>query len=171
MSNDMTHRRGARTWFARPVQVAALCFVAASGAAAQSTKARPHCVPVGGSVITNFVSADTTLGPVTGDLGGSVSAKVLGIEPGPDGTTVLTVQHSWVTEAGDTVLMDKAEATAVQVSPGLFAIVHYPVVISGGTGRFDGATGRIETIGEVDTNTGRTALRYQGTVCFKAPAR
>lgn len=118
MSNHMTYRQDARAAFARPVQVLALCLITATGAAAQSTKARPHCTPVGGSLITNLVATDTTLGTATGDLRGAVSARLLGIEPGPNGTTVFTVQHLWVTEAGDTVLMDEAELTAVRLPRG-----------------------------------------------------
>jgi hypothetical protein len=121
--------------------------------------------------MTNFLEADRTFGTATGDLAGAIGVKVLAVEPGPDGTTVLRVQHSLVTETGDTIYTDPAEATAAQVAPGLFAIVRYPVSITGGTGRFAGAHGTLENIGEVDLNTGRFVGRYQGTVCYKAPAR
>jgi hypothetical protein len=121
--------------------------------------------------MTNFVEPDRTFGTVTGDLQGAIGVKLLGVEAGPDGTTVLRVQHFWVTEAGDTVNVDVAEATASQISPGLFAVLRYPFSITGGTGRFAGAHGPLQAIGEVDLNTGRTVFRYYGTVCFKAPAR
>ena len=38
--------------------------------------------------------------------------------------------------------------------------------INGGTGKFKGATGKTNIIGEADFNTGEIALRYAGQVCF-----
>ena len=153
----------------RLIPIATLWFLAATSAGAESDGAR-QCLPVGGSVLTNLavVDANTTLGTATGDLKGAVAATILGIAPGPNGTTVFTVQHHFVTEAGDNIDVDKAEATAVMVAPDLFAVVSYPVKIVGGTGRFKGATGAIDNIGEVDLATGHTVFRYQGRVCFKA---
>jgi len=50
-------------------------------AAPRSGGAERHCVPVGGTVMTNFGAIDpltNTLGPATGDLRGAVSATLLG---------------------------------------------------------------------------------------------
>ena len=67
-----------------------------------------HCMPVGGSVMTNFINADTTLGTASGDLRGAVSASLLGApQPGPGGSVVFHVQHHWVTETGDTLAIDR----------------------------------------------------------------
>jgi hypothetical protein len=57
------------------------------------------------------------------------------------------------------------------VATDLFAIVSYPVKIVGGTGRFKGATGAIENIGEVDLAAGHPIFRYHGRVCFRAPEK
>jgi hypothetical protein len=148
---------------------AALCLLTATGAGADADRPRRQCVPIGGSILTNLavVDANTTLGTATGDLKGAVAATILEVAPGDNGTTVFTVQHHFVTEAGDTVDVDKAHATAVMVAPGLFAVVSYPVTIVGGTGRFAGATGGFDNIGEVDLNTGRTTFRYRGRLCFE----
>ena len=156
----------------RLIQIATLCFLAATSAVAESDRAR-QCLPVGGSILTNLavVDANTTLGTVTGDLRGAVAATILGIASGPNGTTVFTVQHHFVTEAGDIIDSDKAEATAVMVAPNLFAIVSYPIHIVGGTGRFKGATGDIKNIGEVDLTAGHTVFRYHGQVCFAPPEK
>src|SRR5215831_2172415 len=90
-----------------------------------------HCVPLGGTVMTNFISPDTTLGTATGDLRGAISASLLGApQPGPGGTVVFHVQHHWVTESGDTLTIDPAFATTTPVSQTLFAVVTYPVHIS-----------------------------------------
>jgi hypothetical protein len=156
-----------RAAFVRAAMVAALCFP--DSAAAQSPNAQPHCTAVGGSVMTNFITPDTTLGTATGDLQGAVSASLLGFTPAADGTVVFTIQHHWTTDAGDTVEIAVAEAKAKEVATGLFAILSYPVSIAGGTGRFAGASGTVWNIGAVDLNTQRTVFRYHGDVCFKRP--
>ena len=126
------------------------------------------CVHVGGGVVTNVgvISSDRTLGTATGGLKGAVGVQILGQSAGPNGTTVFSVHHYWVTDEGDTILVEPAKLTALPVAPGLFAVVTYPVSISGGTGKFRGATGRLTAIGEADFNTGRIGLRYSGQVCF-----
>ena len=93
-----------------------------------------------------------------------MSATLLGEAANGD-SFVFTIQHHWVTDGGDTILMGVAQATAKPVAEGLFAIVSYPVTISGGTGRFAGASGHLENIGELDATTGRTVFRYHGEVC------
>lgn len=147
--------------FTKPVLAAVLfvCF---------GLTAFGQCVHVGGGIITNVgvISADRTLGTATGDLKGAVGVQIISQVPGPGGTTVLSVHHFWVTEAGDTIFVEPAQLTAKLVAPGLFAVVTYPVSISGGTGKFKGATGKTNIIGEADFNTGQIALRYSGQVCF-----
>ena len=127
-----------------------------------------QCVHAGGGIITNVgvISADRTLGTATGSLKGAVGVQIVGQSPGPNGATVLSVHHYWVTDEGDTIFVDPALLTAVPVAPGLFAVVTYPVSISGGTGKFKGATGQLNVIGEADFNAGTSAFRYSGQVCF-----
>src|SRR5256885_4635649 len=121
------------------------------------TSACGVCVNVGGAFITNIgvITADRTLGVATGDLKGAVGVQIVGQSPGISGTTVLSVHHYWVTDAGDTIFVAPAQLTAFPVAPGLFAIVNYPVSITGGTGRFQGATGTVNLIGEADFNAGQ----------------
>ena len=106
------------------------------------------------------------LSQTTGDIKGAVGVQIVGQSPGMNGTTVLSVHHYWVTDAGDTIFVAPAQLTALQVAPGLFAIVNYPVSITGGTGRFQGATGTVNLIGEADFNAGQIGLRYSGRICF-----
>ena len=137
---------------------------------AQGSSSEPHCQPIGGTVMTNLgvVNQSTTLGVVDGDLRGAVAATILSVAPGSNGTTIFTVQHHFVTQAGDTILVDQATATTKEVTPGsgLYAILDYPVHIKGGTGKFAGATGDFNNIGAADLGTGRTVFRYSGQVCF-----
>ncbi len=162
------------------VSVAVLLFALVSPGGGRSSvpKATPHsgandrhCVPVGGMLMTNFgaIDANTTMGVATGDLRGAVSGTLLGApQPGAGGTLVFHVQHHWVTDSGDTLTFDTAVATTAQVqnSQTLFAVVTYPVHISGGTGKFAGAIGDIKNIGEVDLAGQATVFRYSGQVCF-----
>ena len=137
--------------------------------------AAPHCQPISGTVMTNLgvVDNSTTLGVVDGDLKGAVAATIKSVTPGPNGTTIFMVQHHFVTQSGDTILSEVATATAVAVAPGLYAILNYPVHITGGTGRFAGARGDFNNIGAAELNpdgiTGRTVFRYSGQVCFAEP--
>jgi hypothetical protein len=139
-----------------------------------------HCKQVGGSILTNigeltnFGVSDpqnTTLGVVTGDLKGAVAAKILAVSPGANGTVLFSVQHHFVTDAGDSIFADVAHATTQPLSQTLFAILSYPVKITGGTGRYANAHGLLNSIGEVDLATGRTSFRYFGQVCFSQSTR
>lgn len=134
----------------------------------QSSNGNPHCQQVGGTFLTNLsvIDSNTTLGIATGDLKGAVAATILNISTRPDNTVVFTVQHHLVTDSGDTITVDVAHAVASPVAPGLLAIVSYPITITGGSGRFSGAHGQINNIGEVDLNTSHTVFRYTGEVCF-----
>lgn len=126
-----------------------------------------HCTAVGGMLMTNLGAVDqaTTMGTSTGDLKGAVGATVLSTEVNGN-TLIFHVQHHWVTESGDTLTIDPASATTTEVAPGLYAIVSYPVHLSGGTGKYANATGDFTNIGEADLNSGQIVFRYRGKVCF-----
>jgi len=172
--------RIARIAFLLSVAVLLFAFIANSGghppaAAASRPRTESNCTaakgtPVGGMIMTNFGAIDqyTTMGVATGDLRGAVSGTLQGApQPGAGGTLVFHVQHHWVTESGDTLFFDLATATTVPVllSPTLLAVVTYPLQLTGGTGRFAGATGDMNAIGEIDLSAG-TVFRYTGQVCF-----
>ena len=132
-----------------------IVLVASIPVSAQSGR----CDSVGGVLMTNIAAIDGVynLGPVFGDLQGSV-------------------QHYWVTSSGDTILMKVAILhPTYPVANGLFTdrtIVavpwgNYTSDISGGTGKFDGATGTISYFGMADFNKNTLVLRFSGTVCYK----
>jgi hypothetical protein len=130
------------------------------------------CQSAGGMLMTDLGAVDsaTTMGVATGDLKGAVGATIQSIDSQDNGATLIfTVQHHWVSESGDQIFLDKAVATAVRVGgqqSTLYAVVSYPSHVSGGTGRFAGATGDFNDIGEVDLGTGQSVFRYSGTLCF-----
>jgi hypothetical protein len=129
-----------------------------------------HCEQVGGTIMTNLavVNESTTLGVVAGDLQGAVAATILNVTQGSNGTVVFTVQHHFVTQSGDTIFTDVAIATTAVIAPGVYAILNYPVHVTGGTGRFAGASGDFNNIGTADLSSppGRTVFRYSGQICF-----
>ena len=134
-----------------------------------------RCEAVGGVLTTNIgaiTDGGINLGPVFGDLAGSVAAKILSANP--DGT--YTVQHYWVTAAGDTILFKQAiltptypVSTAAMLNKAIVAVPwgNYSSDIAGGTGKYDGATGTINYFGMADFAKNTLVLRYSGTVCYK----
>ena len=130
-----------------------------------------NCQPVGGGVLTNFVESTTTLGSATGDLRGGLGVDVLSVTQGTGGSpTVFHVHHHWVTESGDTISLADAVFTAYPIAaiPGLYAVSYNSgIQVTGGTGRFEGASGLISAYGAVNLNLAQATLRYAGQVCFK----
>ena len=126
------------------------------------------CHEVGGGITTNFVGSSDTLGSATGDLAGGLGVHILGQQQGPNGTILVSVQHHWVTETGDTVSLDQAEVTLFPTSiAGLYAASYVDgiKVINSGTGRFAGATGKLYGWGAVDFTKNQLVLRYSGQIC------
>jgi len=110
--------------------------------------------------------------PDDAGLKGAVGVQVLTVTPTATGL-VLHNQHHWVTESGDTILLNPADATAYTTPDNNRFLGDYlsGIEITGGTGAFEGATGTIFAFGAVDLNlgqvtSGQVTLRYAGTVCF-----
>ena len=131
-----------------------------------------HCQEVGGTILTNFLPPANcpedaqnlcTDGTATGDLKGAVGARILSISG-----NVFHVLHHWVTESGDTIFLNKADATNFTTSDPNHVLAVYlnGIEITGGTGRFEGATGTIFSFGAADLTLGHAIFRYSGTVCF-----
>jgi hypothetical protein len=125
-----------------------------------------ECQNVGGMLMTNIgaIEGVTNLGPVTGDLQGSVAATI----KGQDSKGNFLVQHYWVTSAGETIILKEAVLTPVFTNdPNVVAVPwgNYSVDILGGTGKFANATGRLNGFGLVDFKEMTLVLRYRGKVC------
>lgn len=112
------------------------------------------------------IAGQTNLGPVFGDLAGSVAATILG--QNANGT--YNVQHYWVTSAGDTIKMKVAVLTPTYPTSDLAIVAvpwgNYRSYISGGTGKFEGASGYVDYFGMADFNQNTLVLRYRGDVCY-----
>ena len=130
--------------------------------------ASSHCVPVSGALMTNIgaIAGVTNLGPVSGDLSGSVAATILG--QNSNGT--YNVQHYWVTSGGQTITLKKAVLTPTYPTndPGIVAVPwgNYRSYIAGGTGKFEGTTGYLDYFGMADFYQNTLVLRYRGQVCY-----
>jgi hypothetical protein len=135
---------------------------------AQNPIAPSSCVPVGGALMTNIgaIAGVTNLGPVSGDLAGSVAATILG--QNSNGT--FNIQHYWVTAAGETITLKVAVLTPTYPTsnPGIVAVPwgNYRSNISGGTGKYANATGYLDYFGMADFTQNTLVLRYRGQVCF-----
>lgn len=145
-----------------------LILICLLGIASMEAQASTSCHPVGGTILTNFVDSTTTIGSATGDLAGGIGVTVLSFVPNQDGTLAFTNQHSWVTQEGDTIYTAPAVAVGYPTAmSGFYAALYTKgVVITGGTGKFKGASGKLHGWGSVDTNKGEVILRYEGSVCF-----
>ncbi|MFO1499503.1 MAG: hypothetical protein U1G07_14090 [Verrucomicrobiota bacterium] len=162
-------------WFAR------LCLLtigaavpATSTSLAQAGSDASNCEKVSGAFSTDFIAQDQTAGTATGDLKGTLGVKILSMtgEVGNGKPVTGKAQHFWVTEAGDTIFTQELVAEFYpSASPSLsllYALVEQEVKITGGTGRFEGATGVLKVWGAADFAAGQAVGRYTGTVCFKS---
>lgn len=127
-----------------------------------------RCVAVGGALMTNIgtIAGVTNLGPVFGDLAGSVAATILG----QNGDGSFNVQHYWVTAGGETITLKRAVLfpTFPTSDAGIVAVPwgHYRSDITGGTGKFNNATGYLDYFGIADFHQNTLVLRYRGLVCY-----
>lgn len=83
--------------------------------------------------------------------------------------SVYHVHHHWVTDTGDTIFLKDAFLAAFPTSDPNRVLADYVngVDITGGTGGFEGANGKLFAFGGVDLKLGQIVLRYAGTVCFE----
>ena len=127
------------------------------------------CLPVGGALITNIgaIAGVTNLGPVSGDLAGSVAATILG----QNSNGSYNVQHYWVTSGGDTITLKQAVLTPTYPTSNTAIVAvpwgNYRSYINGGTGKFKGATGYLDYSGMADFDQNTLVLRYRGEVCHQ----
>jgi len=130
----------------------------------------PHCKKVGGVLMTNIAAIDGTynLGPVFGDLAGSVAAKIL---PTPDPTGGFWLQHYWVTFSGETIKFNPAHLKPTGTdTEGVVAVKwgdYESDIVPGGTGKYANANGKVWYFGLADFGANTLVLRYRGYVCFE----
>jgi hypothetical protein len=132
-----------------------------------------HCAAVGGALMTNIgaIAGVTNLGPVFGDLAGSVAATILG----QNGDGSFNVQHYWVTAGGETITLKRAVLSPTYPTSDMEIVAvpwgHYRSDIAGGTGKFKNATGYLDYFGIADFHQNTLVLRYRGVVCYAHEAQ
>jgi hypothetical protein len=152
-------------------------IVAAPSAAEAQTKspgakaaAAKGCATISGTIsgtVTSPAGASqtTVVGTVIGSLEGSVSATVTSLEPQPDGTVQLKLNHSFVTKEG--FLLQTTDTAKLIPVPGLKNVFQQTTEykVTGGTGRYAAAKGTFTNHGEADLGKGLLTLRYDGRIC------
>ena len=145
-----------------------IAVIALLAGAIPASAQRRHCESVSGSLITSInllpygPDNGTNLGPAFGDLAGSVAATQIGASP-------ITFQHYWVATNGDIINFKPAVLHPTPTSNPYVVAVQwgdYSAELSGGTGKFAGATGSMEAFGLVDFQASTVVLRYRGEVCY-----
>lgn len=80
------------------------------------------------------------------------------------------VQHYWVAAAGDTITFSVAVLYPAYPTSnaGIVAVPwgNYRSNITGGTGKFNDATGYLDYFGMADFGQNTLVLRYRGQVCY-----
>jgi hypothetical protein len=112
------------------------------------------------------IEGTTNLGPVFGDLQGSVAAKIISVNP--DNT--FTLQHYWVTATGDTINLKPAILKPAGTGDANVVAVlwenYKSEIVPGGTGKFAKAKGMLEYFGLADFKENTLVLRYRGKICY-----
>jgi hypothetical protein len=111
------------------------------------------------------ISGEYNLGPVFGDLAGSVAANIVGST-----STTYTLQHYWVTASGDSIYFAPAVLTPTYLTTNTAIVAvpwgNYISNITGGTGKYKNATGSLSYFGMADFVQNTLVLRYRGEVCY-----
>jgi hypothetical protein len=149
-------KTGARALF---LSGAALLVCAAPAFAACSGKPQ-H---VAGGALTDFIDPSHTDGVAIGDLRGAIGVEILATL-----SNGFHVHHHFVLESGDQIFFDDADVTVFPTSDPNRVVADYlkGVNITGGTGRFEKASGNVGAWGAVDLSQGKLTLRYEGTICL-----
>jgi hypothetical protein len=162
-------KRAAGRTAASVVTVAALFGLFTYGTGTPTARADATCRQVSGSISANAitnpnVSTGLALGNVTGGLAGATMATFT-VSAGSGGSLNLLLHHNFVTRSRDS--LNTSDTGVLIPVPGLANIYRMSVnyTITGGTGKFAGATGNLQNHGEADLQNGLLTLTYSGQVC------
>jgi hypothetical protein len=122
-----------------------------------------NCIKVGGTMLTQFIDEKTGQYQLSGDLQGTGRGLIL--EQKQDkSTTTVKLEHTFVTSGGD-LLQTKGDLGTFIGAKEQKAFASITFKIVGGTGRYNGANGTLESIGAADFASGQGVLRYNGSIC------
>jgi hypothetical protein len=126
------------------------------------------CQLVSGGIVAAFVSDTEIEGTISGSVNGDAFATILALDPHGDGSIGVEMQHTYVDkepsggEVGRIFTMDRG--VLAPEDPPAYRF-NNQLQVTGGTGTFAGASGRLHAHGSVNLGTGAIELTYQGRVC------
>src|SRR5262245_30693344 len=148
---------------------------------APNAAASPGCQNVTGKVTWTLVPNNDAfgryVGPISGALKGAASEVLINLTPGPIGQTIgftATSQSTWVVDQEDLLLLTGVHnLVSTVLEPSVIFDDALTLTVTGGTGKYAGATGTINATGTVYNllgpgfGVGNTYfdLRFSGTVC------
>jgi hypothetical protein len=112
--------------------------------------------------------AGRILGNVDGSLAGATTAFITALRPGLNGGLSVTTNNAFATLEGN-ILLANGSGDWAFIRNGFYQ-VELTLTITGGTGKYAGATGTIRTLGvgnNVGPGTGQFLQEYRGQVCTK----
>ena len=147
--------------------------------APQPSFAAANCKNVSGQIVESLLPFGApndplgrVLGTVTGVLNGSKTAILTSLVPGAEGVLNATTMDIFVTKSRDLLwATGVAVFTPIPGQPAGFFTDELTLTVIGGTGKFEGATGTINVVGESQNlfspNAGEAFfdLAYSGEVC------
>jgi hypothetical protein len=105
-----------------------------------------------------FDTPTTGQGTFTGDMEGTMTFQITEVEQPGNGATFLQFNHTFTTADGSFSTSD----IGVLTPSGQF---NERMTIVGGTGVYEGASGRITSHGYIDMCTGTGEVTYRGRIC------
>jgi hypothetical protein len=153
------------TLFAVRLSLALTALVILGLSLPSTAQAAPQeCVNVQGTAAGHSTGPTSFESTVVGDLAGTLfGTNFTIVKVGDHGAIHYTVLHRFETPQGD--LYAVAEGVLTPTAPPIYG-ANERNVITGGTGAYAGATGRIQIHAIIDLSTGLFSIRYQGRICI-----
>jgi hypothetical protein len=105
----------------------------------------------------------TEVGTFTGAGGGTFVACITALVQMGNGSLRFELAHTYTTSSGDTFTTTDRVVAAPTNAPAEY-LINNQVDITGGTGRFAGASGFLRTHGTVNLQTGVVSVDYHGRI-------
>jgi hypothetical protein len=118
---------------------------------------------VQGTILERITGPNTAAGTITGDVSGDVRIVITALRQMEGGVVQFEARCTMITKEGTLTTSDAAVLTPIEAP--LFR-VNNRLEVTGGTGVYSGATGKLHTHGTVNfIPGGPVELRYSGRLC------